>query len=65
MKIVSHVIIPYNEHLDSFSKITVQHEGPGQAHLIFALQPFLRVLRGSKMQTVSNQGSGEKYNGIY
>jgi len=53
MKIVSHVIISYNEYLDLFPKIIVQHEGPDQAYLIFPLQPFLRalrVLRGKKMK---------------
>ncbi len=50
MKIVSHVIISYNEYLDLFAKIIVQHEGPDQAHIFSPLQPFLRALRGKKMK---------------
>ena len=50
MKIVSHVIISYNEYLNLFAKIIVQHEGPDQAHIFSPLQPFLRALRGKKMK---------------
>ncbi len=63
VKIVSHVTISYNEYLDLFPKIMVQHEGPEQAHLIFPLQPCLRalrVLRGKKMsfEKLSNKVIG-------